>query len=297
MNPLVSIVIPVYNREKYISEAIESAINQTYKNIEIVVVDNCSTDHTWDILKNYAEKDERIRIFKNDTNIGPVLNWQECFHKAKGEYIKILWSDDWMSLDFIEKAINLFDKDTAFVISWQKIMENEVTIDSFSYKMDVYDVQSYLNNILYISKESFPLSPGCSLFRKNDIIDAFVLKIPNNDSLDSLSNGAGNDLLLFLNTAIKYKKIKILPEYSSFFRYHSSSFSVKDDLELYYLWGIVFFLENKYINSFYLDVVRFRLFLYHFKNSKYNNIYKHIKKSNRYVWRSLKLLYDKCICY
>ena len=56
-NPLVSILIPVYNREKYIGEAIESAINQTYKNIEVIIVDNCSTDNTWKILQDYQCKD------------------------------------------------------------------------------------------------------------------------------------------------------------------------------------------------------------------------------------------------
>lgn len=53
-NPLVSILIPVYNREKYIGEAIESAINQTYKNIEVIIVDNCSTDNTWKILQDLS---------------------------------------------------------------------------------------------------------------------------------------------------------------------------------------------------------------------------------------------------
>ena len=78
-NPLVSIVIPVYNRELYIEDAIRSAISQTYQNIEIIIVDNCSTDSTWDILNEWEKKDNRIKIFQNDSNIGPVLNWNECF--------------------------------------------------------------------------------------------------------------------------------------------------------------------------------------------------------------------------
>ena len=56
-NPLVSIVIPTYNREQYIEDAIKSAINQTYRNIEIIIVDNCSTDSTWDILNRWAESE------------------------------------------------------------------------------------------------------------------------------------------------------------------------------------------------------------------------------------------------
>lgn len=295
MNPLVSIVIPVYNREKYISEAIESAINQTYKNIEIVVVDNCSTDHTWDILKNYAEKDKRIRIFRNDRNIGPVLNWQECFHKAKGEYIKILWSDDWMSLDFIEKAISLFDKDTAFVFSWHQIREQDKIICSYSYKNIEYEVKDYLNNILYINTEEFPVSPGCALFRKKDVLDSFVSNIPNTNNLDSKLNGAGNDLLLFLNTSIRYKKIKIIPEYISFFRHHSESFSVKNNLDLFYIWSIIFFLENNCVDKYYTNIFKFKLYIKQLRNKKYGNAYKYLNRNPYYGFHIIYFLIYKYI--
>lgn len=62
-NPLVSIVIPTYNREQYIEDAIKSAINQTYRNIEIIIVDNCSTDSTWDILNRWAERMSELKFF------------------------------------------------------------------------------------------------------------------------------------------------------------------------------------------------------------------------------------------
>ena len=126
-NPLVSILIPVYNREKYIGEAIESAINQTYKNIEVIIVDNCSTDNTWKILQDYQCKDKRIHIFQNEKNLGPVYNWIECFKGAKGVYSKILWSDDWMSLDFVENALSAFNEDISFVISAQQIITNDIS--------------------------------------------------------------------------------------------------------------------------------------------------------------------------
>lgn len=63
-NPLVSIVIPVYNRELYIEDAIRSAISQTYQNIEIIIVDNCSTDSTWDILNEWEKKIIELKYFK-----------------------------------------------------------------------------------------------------------------------------------------------------------------------------------------------------------------------------------------
>ena len=88
---LVSILIPVYNRETLIEDTVQSALNQTYPNIEIIVVDNKSTDRTWDILEKLANRDSRIKIFQNKTNIGPVRNWKRCIDNASGKYGKILW--------------------------------------------------------------------------------------------------------------------------------------------------------------------------------------------------------------
>lgn len=79
MNNLVSILIPVYNRENLIEETVQSALNQTYKNIEIIVVDNQSTDNTWEILQKLASQDERIKIFQNNTNIRPCEKLEKMY--------------------------------------------------------------------------------------------------------------------------------------------------------------------------------------------------------------------------
>jgi glycosyltransferase involved in cell wall biosynthesis len=117
MNPLVSILIPVYNREHPVVETIESAIHQTYTNIEIIIVDNCSTDNTWSVLQDFSRKDDRIKIFQNPENVGPVRNWKRCIDESSGEYAKILFSDDLISKDFLEEAMNVFEDVAAFVIS------------------------------------------------------------------------------------------------------------------------------------------------------------------------------------
>lgn len=241
--PLVSIVIPVYNREQYIGAAIESAVNQTYRNIEIIIVDNCSTDSTWDILNKWVNKDQRIRIFQNKTNIGPVLNWNECFKNAVGEYIKILWSDDWISIDFVEKAMCVFDDSTAFVLSGYQITTGSKVISETIYRKNKYSISEYLNNILLYNREKFPVSPGCAMFRTKDIVYSFVINIPNEDNLDSKKNGAGNDLLLFLNTAMRYTFISALPGIDSFFRSHEESFTISNKLDLYYEWAKVYFIQ------------------------------------------------------
>ncbi|MCX8464127.1 glycosyltransferase family 2 protein [Bacteroides fragilis] len=240
ISPLVSIVIPVYNRERYIGDAIKSAISQTYQNIEIIIVDNCSTDSTWEILNTWMKKDHRIKIYQNKTNIGPVLNWSECFKHVTGEYTKILWSDDWMSSTFIEKCISAFQINTAFVLSGYQITTGTDILVEISYKKRNYIVSEYLNNILVYDIEGFPVSPGCALFRTRDILSSFVVDVPNNDGLDSRQNGAGNDLLLFLNTAINYTNVSTIQGIDSYFRAHEGSFSTANKLDVYYEWAKVF---------------------------------------------------------
>lgn len=287
---LVSVVIPVYNREKYIEKALKSAVSQTYPNLEIIVIDNQSTDATWEILTNWQKVNPKIHIYRNETNIGPVLNWKRGFELATGEYIKILWSDDWMADDFVEKAIQLMDDDTAFVMSWYHIMGDKGILASSSYTKTYYTRDEYLRNMLYITRVEFPVSPGCALFRKKDLNSSFVVEIPNRDGLDSRCNGAGNDLLLFLNTAMHYAKIGIVPSYGNFFRLHSDSFTIRNELSLYYLWAKLFFLQTRFPCMLYTDALKFRLYRSQLRNKKYRNIYQSIRPGRGYAYHCLQFL-------
>ena len=102
---LVSILIPTYNREKIILETLNCAVNQTYKNTEVIVVDNKSTDNGFEIIKGFAKSHPNVRVYQNEENIGPVKNWLKCMDYATGEYAKILWSDDLIAPDFIEMTL------------------------------------------------------------------------------------------------------------------------------------------------------------------------------------------------
>lgn len=92
--PLVSVLMTAYNREKYIGEAIESVLDSTYTNFELIVVDDCSFDNTRDIIKCYAKKDKRIKFYRNSQNLGDYPNRNKAASYATGKYIKYLDSDD-----------------------------------------------------------------------------------------------------------------------------------------------------------------------------------------------------------
>ncbi|EKD80683.1 MAG: family 2 glycosyl transferase [uncultured bacterium] len=91
-NPLVSILIPTYNRETYLGDALNSALNQTYPNIEIIVHDDASTDNTPEVLAWYH--DPRLRIIRTNNNHGMIGGWNYIVKQARGKYIKFLASDD-----------------------------------------------------------------------------------------------------------------------------------------------------------------------------------------------------------
>ena len=124
--PLVSICIPTYNGAKYIVETLESALSQTYQNIEILICDDNSTDDTVAICKKIAEKDLRVKVYENEKNLGLVLNWVEVLKKASSNWVKFLFQDDLLSDDCVEKMINAaLDNQVDFVICNRQYFFNE----------------------------------------------------------------------------------------------------------------------------------------------------------------------------
>lgn len=242
---LVSILIPVYNRVNLVGETINSAINQTYKNIEIIIVDNCSTDGTWELLQNLCCKDNRIRIFKNKENMGPVKNWKRCIDEASGQYAKLLFSDDLIEENFIEKTMKVFDHRTAFVLSMVKTFNGNLITDFSKYKIKTeYFTNDYCRDILLNNLNGFPVSPGCALFRTLDLKLSLIIDIPNTLFLDFNRLGAGNDLLIYLNTAERYQKIKVVDSTTAFFRSHNESFTTTNNLTVYYDFAKYYFIKH-----------------------------------------------------
>ncbi len=107
---LVSIVTPTYNCGKFITETIESVIEQTYKNWEMIIVDDCSKDNTQEIVKKYLKNDKRIKYIKFEKNQGAAIARNTAIREAKGRYIAFLDSDDLWSKDKLEKQINFMNK-------------------------------------------------------------------------------------------------------------------------------------------------------------------------------------------
>ena len=103
---LVSVILPNYNSEKFLSKSIQSVLNQTYDNFELIIVDDCSTDNSHNIINQFMKKDKRIKFFKTEINSRTVAAPRNLgISKAKGEYIAFLDSDDYWSKDKLEYQI------------------------------------------------------------------------------------------------------------------------------------------------------------------------------------------------
>ena len=98
-NSIISVIIPVYNVEKYLSRCIESVLNQTYRNLEIIIVDDGSTDDSLNICRRYEKKDKRIKVIHQD-NGGLSSARNKGLMNSTGEYISFVDSDDWLHPDF-----------------------------------------------------------------------------------------------------------------------------------------------------------------------------------------------------
>lgn len=105
--PKVSVIMPSFNKEKYISKSIESILNQTFKDLELLIIDDASTDKSVDIIKNY--QDSRIRFFQNKSNIGIAATRNVGLKNVQGEYIALLDADDLSTEYRIEKEVNFLD--------------------------------------------------------------------------------------------------------------------------------------------------------------------------------------------
>lgn len=166
----VGICIPNYNMGKYLSFAIESALEQTYSNCTIYILDNNSQDDSWKIVNEYKNKYKNIKIFKNDYTISMEENWNKVLRLAKDEdFVNILSSDDKLKPMYVEKCLNIFEmyKDLGYVYSdRENIQENEV-IKSENF----YDNSGIINKNkeFIINIKGFHTAP-CQLLIRNEAL-------------------------------------------------------------------------------------------------------------------------------
>ena len=199
LSTLVSILMTAYNREKFISEAIESVLAQTYTNWELIIVDDCSKDNTVNISKKYAKKDERISVYINEKNLGDYPNRNKAASYAKGDLIMYLDSDDSISSDALDYFVNAF-------VSYPEAMHStiyyhELTAPELMSSYDAIYNHFYVNNML-------ATGPGARVFKRSffESLGGFPVKYgPANDMYFNLYSASLSQILLLPYSYLNYR--------------------------------------------------------------------------------------------
>lgn len=225
--PQLSILIPTYNREKYIEQAIDSVLNQDFQDFEIICSDNGSTDNTFKILYEYQRRDKRIKVYQNRENLGPIPNWKNCLDYAKGEYVHWLWSDDWIEANFyIDSFALMNDQNTKIVTSWNYRSDNEKDLKdkyvSWCYAFPEIVGYSAAKKILLGTGE-IPASPAAYILPTKLVRKHFYSNIPKfSELLDPTPKGVGADSLMIAGCCFEVEKLSVLQKPSVVFRQHDN---------------------------------------------------------------------------
>lgn len=256
--PIISILIPTYNREKYISQAIDSVLNQNFDDFEIVCSDNASTDRTYEILNKYAQKDSRIKVYQNEVNVGPVGNWKNCLQNASGNFIHWLWSDDWIEPNFYIDAFQLMKEDgTNIVTAWNYRSDNELDVND-KYVSWQFSLRSIPGAVaakkILLLKGELPVSPAAYILPTESVRKNFFDVIPKlNDRLDPVAKGVGVDSLINIGSCVSENRISVLRKPSVVFRSHdniSNQLGKDGSLGKMYLFAHLWYLSqsNNHLN-------------------------------------------------
>lgn len=215
-NPMISVVMPVYNCEKYIQEAVDSILKQTYTNFELLIIDNASTDKTIELVQKYD--DDRIRILNNEKNMGLLYSLQRGVEEAKGELIARLDGDDTCLSTRFEKQIKYLRENPDVWLCGTKVkaFSGLKTINiEFPELCDDRYIKFALPFYNCVAHSSF-------MFRKKELAEA---------NIKYRSSNYCQDYFMLLDVALK-AKIGLVDEYLVIIRFHSrqtsNTFSMKN---------------------------------------------------------------------
>jgi glycosyltransferase involved in cell wall biosynthesis len=269
----VSICIPLYNHKNFIGRCIDSVLNQTYQNIEIIVSDDNSSDNGVDLVENI--KDSRIKIIKNKINLGPSVNINKAVENAVGDYIIVLASDDMLYSDTIDKYLQktLESPEALLYFGWfQTIDQNDIEIDSYNMVVGNKSRNPELYLWELFSGNNFLMGSGV-LYKKNffEIVGKFDPLLIQTQDMD-----------MWVRTLTAGHKISIVEEKIIKYRIHSDNLSnnLVDPKKMITMQSRYLFEIQKVLEH-YLNIKDFELFKktfpntlnYNFVDEKYKNFY------------------------
>lgn len=164
--PFVSVLMPAYNEQKHIGEAIKSILEQTYTNFEFVIINDCSKDNTKEIIKKFAKKDKRIKLVDNEKNLGVAKSLNKGLEICKGKYIVRMDADDWSYPYRIEKQIGFMEKNPQISVSGGAILVCDEEMKPLGVRYYIKDDKSIKETILRLN----PIPHPASIWRRDSLL-------------------------------------------------------------------------------------------------------------------------------
>ncbi len=222
MTPQVSVIIPAYNTADYIGKAIESALGQTYQNIEVIVVDDASTDGTAKVAQKFVDK--RLKVIINQKNLGVSYSRNRALREAKGTWIALLDSDDWFAPERLEKLLEVAQAEGADLIADDLYLIRDGEKSPWSTLLRESGVNINTNTLIdpvSFIKTDLPSEKGVSLgYTKPLIKRQFLLdkRIQYDETLQ-----AGEDFTLYLKCLLEQGRFVMVPQPYYFYRNRQES--------------------------------------------------------------------------
>lgn len=274
--PLVSVCIPTYNSEHFITEALESVICQSYVNFEVVILDDCSTDRTATIAHQFATRDQRFTVHINKQNLGMVSNWNRCLELAQGKYIKYLFGDDlFSSLDTLKLMVEAIEEtpQTVLVSSARTIINAKShptgCISNFpdKFSADGHDViRSCMRK--FTRTHNLIGEPSVVMFRKDAAIRGF----------DHRYNQLA-DIEMWFHLLEKGRFVYLAEPLCSF-RHHDGQQTIKNELELEFVYDLTYLFDD-YLKKPYANLGRMaQVYLRYYQFYK---LYKHARQGQHSI--------------
>lgn len=175
--PLVSVIIPNYNHAPFLNQRIDSVLDQTFQDFEVIILDDCSTDDSRKVIEDYRNHPKISHIILNEMNSGsPFKQWEKGIALAKGEWIWIAESDDWCESNFLNElflTVNLFDSKEISIAYTQTFVYNNVT-GFVTYDIKKRKIVNYINKENFVEERMLPrpsiMNASMAIFKKNSYV-------------------------------------------------------------------------------------------------------------------------------
>lgn len=271
-NPKVSIIIPNYNHALYLKQRIKSVLHQSFQDFELIILDDCSTDYSREIIEQYRSNPKVSHIIYNNKNSGSVFKqWIKGIERAIGEYIWIAESDDFASEFFLEETVTLLQNDSSLGMvftSTQAINEKNEPFNNIG-KEKEYSLKKMAsfgnvidskNVVLFLVSQMIIENASSVLFRKSELMKV------NFEKLKTFQNTG--DRFTYIGIALE-SKIKLIPKPLCFMRLHEHNTTKKNT-------------ENGNIHRDRLQVINY--YYKHFSNSEYKKEMAFFYKQNYFFF-------------